>query len=129
MQLSTGLGMPPDHAVVLGGLVRMQTRFGDGSDLGLYVRTATRGYVQGGWGAALDLGGHERLWGATGPGVGGALSLGAPWGITLNLDAAYGPERVRTYAAVVGVDFARFTVYRGSGLSWWSNPFPSPRRD
>jgi len=129
MQLDTGLGSPPDAPVAVGGLFRVHTRFGDGSDLGLFVRTATGGYVRGDFGAALDLGGYARWWGESSTGYAGTLSLGAPWGITLNLDLALGPNEERTFAGVVGLDLARFTVYRGTGLGWWPNPFPSPAEE
>ena len=63
---------------------------------------------------------------AAAPGFAGTLSLGAPWGITLNLDFQEGSNAVRTYAAVLGLDLARFTIYRSTGLDWWANPYPSP---
>jgi len=129
LQLDTGLGTSPSRLLAVGGLLRMHTRFGDGSDFGLLVRTATRGYSLGDFGAAIDLGGYLRTWGDQKPGLGGTLSLGAPWGITLNLDAGLGPNDVRTYAAVLGLDLARFTIYRSTGTGWWSNPFPSPRTE
>ena len=127
MQLDAGMGSSPSAAVVVGGLFRTRTRFGDGTDLGLYVRTATGGFTRGTWGGAIDLGGYERWWGQAAPGYGGSIVLGAPWGITLSLDAARDTKEVNTFAAVLGIDFARLTVYRSSGLGWMPNPFPSPR--
>lgn len=127
MQLDAGIGLPPSYDVVPGFLLRMNTRFGDGSDLALLIRTATGGYARGNWGVAVDLGGYERWWGAEpSPGFAGTLSLGVPWGITLNANFQQGSNDVRTYAAVLGLDLARFTVYRSSGLDWWSNPYPAP---
>lgn len=127
MQIDTGLGLPPSYAVVPGFLLRMNTRFGEGSDLALLLRTATGGYARGNWGIAVDLGGYERWWGSEpSPGFAGTLSLGAPWGITLSANYQQGTNDVRTFGAVLGLDFARFTVYRSSGLTWWSNPYPSP---
>jgi hypothetical protein len=127
MQIDTGIGLPASYAVVPGLLLRMNTRFGDGSDLALLVRTATGGYARGNWGVAVDLGGYERWWGnEPSPGFAGTLSLGAPWGITLNANFQQGSNDVRTFSAVLGLDLARFTVYRSSGLTWWSNPYPSP---
>jgi hypothetical protein len=127
LDLDAGLGMPPSYPVVVGGLLRMQTRFGNGSDFAALVRTATGGFVRGDWGAALDLGAYERTWGHTGPGFEGSLSLGAPWGITAMVSAQVGAGDERTFAAVLGIDFARFTIYRSTGLGWWPNPYPSPR--
>jgi hypothetical protein len=129
LQLDAGMGSSPAHAVAVGGLVRTRTRFGDGTDLGGYVRTATGGFVRGSWGGALDLGGFGRFWGQTAPGYGGTLSLGAPWGITLGLDAARDTQGLTTFALVLGIDLARMSVYRSTGLSWMPNPFPSPRSE
>lgn len=127
MQLDAGLGLPPSYDVIPGLLFRMNTRFGEGSDVALLIRTATGGYARGNWGFAVDLGAYERWWGdAPAPGLAGTLSLGAPWGITVNLDYQQDSSTVRTYAAVVGLDFARFTIYRSTGLGWWSNPYPAP---
>ena len=127
MELDAGLGLPPSYDVVPGLLFRMNTRFGSGSDLAALIRTASGGYARGKWGAAIDLGGYERWWGdAPAPGFEGTLSLGAPWGITLNLDFRDDVNGVRTYAVALGLDLARFTIYRSSGLAWWSNPYPSP---
>ncbi len=129
MQVESGLGSSPVEPVAVGGLLRMHTRFGEGSDFGLFVRTATGGYVRGSWGAAVDLGGYERWWGQAAPGYAGTLSIGAPWGITLALDAARDTKDTSTLAAVIGLDFARFSVYRSTGQSWFPNPFPSPRAE
>lgn len=129
LQIDAGMGSPAEHAVSVGGLLRLHTHFQRGSDYGLFLRTATRGYNLGAFGLALDLGGYLRPWGEEKPGLAGTLSLGAPWGITLNADAALGPSDIRTYALVLGVDLVRLTVYRSVGLNWWSNPYPTPRRD
>jgi hypothetical protein len=127
LQIDSGLGSSPKAAVAVGGLLRLQTRFAEGTDLGLFVRTATGGYVRGAWGAALDLGGFVHPWGTSTEGYAGTLSLGAPWGITLDLDAARDANDARKWSAVLGIDFARFSIYRSTGLSWLPNPFPSPQ--
>lgn len=129
MQIDAGMGSSPSNLFAAGGLARLHTYFNQGSDLALLLRTATSGYVRGSFGLALDLGGYYRFWGDEKPGFAGGLSFGAPWGITMNLDAALGPEQFRTYAVVLGVDLARLTVHRSTGLDWWSNPYPSPRSD
>ena len=62
-QLDAGMGTPPRDTIIFGGLGRMQTHFGQGTDLGLFLRVATHGFVNGDWGAAIDLGGYQRWWG------------------------------------------------------------------
>lgn len=125
--LETGMGSPPAGSVIVGGLLRSQTHLSRGTDLGLLVRTATHGFVNGEWGAALDLGPYQRWWGREHTGWSGALVLGAPWGLVLSLGAGLGDADSETYAATLGVDLARLTVYRRSGRSWWENPFPAYR--
>jgi hypothetical protein len=127
LQVETGLGTPPAYDVIGGGMLRMQTHFTQGTDLGLLLRTATHGFVNGGWGAAVDLGGYQRWWGEGSQGLTGSLVLGAPWGITLSVGAGVGNDETRTYTASLGVDLARLTVYRRTGFDWWNNPFPAYR--
>jgi hypothetical protein len=124
-----GLGSPPDGIVSVGGLLLVQPHFGEGIDLGLLARVATYGYTNGGFGVALDLGGYQRWWGVGSTGGIGTLSLGIPWGITLNVQALRGTNESSTYAATLGLDFARLTVYRTSGNQWWENPFPAVREE
>ena len=127
LQIDSGLGTPPADPVIVGGLFRIQTHFGEGTDLGLLVRTATRGFVNGGWGGGLDLGGYQRFWGEGSSGFVGSLVLGAPWGVTLSAGGSIGTNDARTLSAVLGVDLARLTVYRRTGDTWWKNPFPAYR--
>jgi len=127
LQIDTGLGTPPSGAIVVGGLFHFQTHFGSGTDLGLMFRTATHGFVNGDWGAAVDLGGYQRWWGVGSTGGMGQLVLGAPWGITLAAGAGSGSNDGRHFSAVLGVDLARLTVYRRTGSSWWKNTFPAYR--
>ncbi len=127
LQLDAGLGTPPADTVIFGGLGRAHTHFGGGTDLGLMLRTATHGFVNGDWGGALDLGGYQRWWGIESTGLQGALVLGGPWGITLSAGGGAGTNDARHYTATLGIDFARLTVYRRSGDSWWKNPFPAYR--
>jgi hypothetical protein len=127
LQVETGLGTPPAHDVIAGGMLRMHTHFTRGTDLGLLVRTASHGFVNGGWGGAVDLGGYQRWWGEGSSGLMGSLVLGGPWGITLSLGGGVGSDEARTYTASLGVDLARLTVYRRTGTNWWTNPFPAYR--
>ena len=127
LQIESGLGTPPADSVIFGGLGRVHTHFGEGTDLGLMLRGATHGFVNGDWGGALDLGGYERFWGIGSAGFAGSLVLGAPWGITLSVGGGLGTNDARSYSAALGVDLARLTVYRRTGNSWWVNPFPAYR--
>lgn len=127
LQIDTGMGTPPSEPVVIGGLFRLQPHFGHGSDVALLLRTATRDFVNGGWGGAIDLGGYERWWGPGSGGASGSLVLGAPWGITLSATGTLGSNDERSVSAVLGIDFARLTVYRTTGGQWWPNTFPAYR--
>lgn len=126
VQLDTGIGTSARQPVVVGGLFRVQGYVGAGVDLGLAARLATRGFALGGFGAALDAGVYQRWWGAESTGFTGNLVLGAPWGITLLGGASVGSGDQRIYFASLGIDLARLTVHRHSGLSWFANPMRSP---
>jgi hypothetical protein len=129
LQLDFGVGSPPTKRFVLGGIGRLQTHFGVGTDLGVALRLATGSFVRGDFGLALDAGPYQRFWGEKS--TGGALTfmLGAPWGLTLGIgggkDFAGGSGEHLT--AVFGIDFARLTVYRSAGTDWFINPFPPER--
>jgi hypothetical protein len=107
---------------VAGGLFRVQPYFGEGTDLALLMRVATGGFVQGGFGVALDAGGYQRWWGEESSGGLGSVVLGAPWGITLSASAGVGTNDTRFASLTLGLDFARLTVYRTSGTNWFLNP-------
>jgi hypothetical protein len=128
LQLETGLGTDPSGGIIFGGLARLQPQFGRTTDLALLVRSATHGYVNGDWGLALDLGAYHRL---TEREIGptGSLVLGAPWGITLSATGGLEADRGFFASATLGLDFARLTVYRTTGYSWWRNTFPAYRPD
>jgi hypothetical protein len=128
MLLETGFGTTPSNPVVLGWLADSQTHFGYGTDLGLSARLATRGFVQGDWGAALDLGGYARFWGVESFGGQGALVLGGPWGITLVVNGTRGSSDALSFSGVLGIDLLRLTVHRTSGQSWMPNPIPPEQR-
>jgi hypothetical protein len=127
MQIDLGVGTPPSGAIVVGGLTRMTTFFGKGTDMALAVRVATQRFVLGDWGAAFDAGGFGRWWGDDRSGYLTTLQLGAPYGLTLSLNGSFGSDGERTYGALFGVDFLRLTVYRLGGESWWVNPRPAWR--
>lgn len=125
MRIQFGVGSSPANPLVLGGLFSLEPNFGYGSDLALLVRGATRGYVNGNFGLALDVGPYERFWGQHSEGGAATLWLGGPWGVGLGLGGSVGSHDERGFSAILGVDFARLTVYRNSGTNWFPNPFPA----
>jgi len=127
MRVHFGMGTDPSNRLVFGGLFSWEPHFGYGSDISQSLRIATRGYVNGGLGLALDLGPYERFWGEGSVGGAGTLWLGAPWGVTLGVGASVGSHDARSFSAIIGIDFARLTVYRNSGTNMFLNPFPAYR--
>lgn len=122
LELETGLGTPP-AALVFGGILRAQSFLQEGTDLALLARGATRGYVQGGFGLALDAGPYQRFWGEGSTGATVALGFGIPWGVVFRASAGLGSNDQRFAALTLGLDFARLTVYRTSGTNWFMNPY------
>ena len=127
LQLDTGLGTSASHPLVVGGLFRLQSYFGAGADLAFLSRLVTRGFSKGDFGGGIDVGVYQRWWGSDSTGGIGNLVLGAPWGLTLIAGATIGSGDQRSYFASVGIDLARLTVHRHSGLGWFANPMRSPR--
>lgn len=125
--LDTGLGTSPEKSVVLGGLFKLQGFAKEGVDLGLSLRVASRGFVTGRFGLALDAGPYRRFWADGSTGAQAALVLGGPWGLTLSLGGGLGSHDARQVGATLGFDFARLTVYRLSGENWFPNPHPAYR--
>ena len=123
LRFETGMGSSPRAPMAVGGLLGFQAHFGHSADLSLSLRSATRGYVDGGWGIAMDIGGYHRF-GEVSNGVLGSLTLGAPWGLTLAGGASAGLGGARSVYTLIGFDFARLTVYRRTGGRWWPNPQP-----
>lgn len=127
MQIDLGMGTPVSQPLVVGGLGRVTSYFGKGTDLALAARMATRGFAVGDWGLALDGGGFKRWWGMGSSGYLVSLQLGAPYGFTLSVNTSLGADDHRTFGAIFGIDLLRLTVYRLGGESWWYNPRPSWR--
>jgi hypothetical protein len=125
LTLGAGIGLPPSALGTVGGMFHLQTHFGRGTDLGLLARFATRGFVLGDWGGAVDIGGYERFWGVGSAGGLGGLVLGAPFGLQLTAQAGIGSNDARHVSVMLGIDFARLTVYRTSGTNWYPNPYPA----
>jgi hypothetical protein len=126
LQVDTGFGTAATHPLVLGGLLRFQGYFGSGVDLSLLARLATSGFARGGFGIALDAGVYQRWWGEDSTGLIADLTVGLPWGLTIVGGATADPDGRRLYFATAGLDFARLTVHRHSGLGWFANPMRSP---
>jgi hypothetical protein len=127
LQLDTGLGTSATHPLVVGGVFRLQGYFGAGADLAFLSRLVTRGFAKGDFGGGIDVGVYQRWWGRNSTGGIGNIVLGAPWGLTLLGGATVGSGEQRLYFASVGIDLARLTVHRHSGLNWFANPMRSPR--
>lgn len=125
--IDAGMGSTPKNLLVVGGMLKLQTLLGDGTDLGLSLRLATRGFVTGGFGLALDAGPYQRFWGEGSTGGQAALVLGAPWGITLSVGGGLGSNDAHHLGATLGLDFARLTVHRLAGQNWFPNPHPAYR--
>jgi hypothetical protein len=126
LQLELGLGSSPARAVVVGGVVKSFSYFGSGTDLALTLRTATGGFARGGFGLAVDLGAYERWWGRGSEGFLGALVIGGPFGVQLTLMTEQGTNDAQSYAATLGIDLLRLTVYRNASGGNWPNPMMAP---
>jgi hypothetical protein len=126
LQIDSGLGTSARHPLVLGGMFRIQGYFGAGVDLGLVSRLVTRGFARGDFGVGVDAGVYQRWWGEESRGFVGNLVFGAPWGLTLITGLTAGSGDQRLYFASLGLDLARLTVHRQSGLNWFANPMRSP---
>jgi len=130
---SMGVGSSPLSTWVLGGMVRGETMFGLGSDLGAVIRVATGGFARGDWGVALEAGGLWRPWRQGSYGewpIQGIVTLGSPWGFQLALGTQVASidlaEPALGFLAAVEIDLLRLTVMRqGATERWWYNPAPA----
>lgn len=126
---NAGFGTSPAAPWIVGGVFQGGANFGFGSEWGGAFRVTTGGYSRGTWGLAFDVGPQYRVGEHAGAIGSTRLSLGGPWGLVLNGGASYGADEVATFTVALGLDFARLTVHRSSGLNWFPNPFPSPSRE
>jgi hypothetical protein len=124
LQLELGIGTSPANAVIVGGVAKTLSYFGNGTDFAFTLRTASGGFARGGFGLALDAGAYQRWWGAESSGFLGALVLGGPLGLQLTATTEQGTNDVHAYAATIGIDFLRLTVYRNTSGGYWPNPLP-----
>lgn len=123
-----GVGTTPDGPVIIGGLFRVQPLIGAGTDLAILARVATHGFQAGDFGLALDAGGFARFWGEKSAGFMGEVTLGAPLGFQLSIEAMVGTEKALGFGAVAGIDLLRLTLYRQTMLDHWQNPSPAWKR-
>lgn len=130
---SIGVGSSPLASLVLGGLVRVKTMFGLGTDLGVAVRGASGGFARGGWGFALDAGALWRPWRGGDYGqwpLQAVLTGGSPWGLQLAVGAELwsvaGGTSAQGFFAALEIDLLRLTIMRqGASERWWPNPNPA----
>jgi hypothetical protein len=130
---SIGVGSSPIAPFVLGGLLRGQTFFTLGTDLGIAARAASGGFARGDWGLALDAGALWRPWRGGSYGqwpLQAVLTGGSPWGFQLavgtELSSVSGGTPAQGFFAAIELDLLRLTVTRqGSSERWWRNPAPA----
>jgi hypothetical protein len=128
LAFDVGVGTSPDGPVIVGGLFRIEPILGIGTDLALAARVATHGFQAGDFGLALDAGGYARFSDNPSQGFAGGLTVGAPLGLQISLQAMVGTHRALAFGAVAGVDLLRLTVYRQTFLDHWQNPSPAWKR-
>ncbi len=125
MSFEFGMGTNPDGNFIVGGLARLTPVFDLGPDMALCIRAATHGFQASRFGAALDVGYFQRLWGSYSSGVTGTLTIGFPLGFSLSLHGIYANNDTLGFGAIAGIDFLRLTVYRQVLLKSWPNPNPA----
>ena len=133
MTYSIGVGSTPASTLVVGGILRGNTLFNRGTDLGLAVRVCTGGFARGDWGLALDAGALWRPWlreYGQWP-LEGVLTGGTPWGLQLalgaNVASVSGGVPAQGFFAAIELDLLRLTVMRQGSTTerWWYNPAPA----
>lgn len=125
LAFDAGVGSSPDGRFIVGGFFRLQPVLKHGTDMVLSARVATHGFQAGDFGLALDAGGYVRLWETKSQGFAGGLTLGAPLGLQLSLQATVGTSSAVGFGAVAGIDLLRLTIYRQTFLNRWQNPSPA----
>lgn len=122
MALEMGTGTSAGAPIVVGGLLKSFTLFGNGTDLALATRIAMGSYVRGGFGLAVDIGPYRRWWGPQSTGVLGQVVLGLPLGLQASVFTEQGSHNAHAYGATVGINLLRLTVYRTTQQALWYNP-------
>ena len=125
-----GVGSSPERAFVVGGVVRSLTNFNLGTDVSLSARFATRGYVRGGFGLAVDVGAAYRGWRFGEYGdvpLQAVVTVGLPAGLQLGVGSTFWNLTMDRPAlggfAVLELDLLRLTLMRKDNLEqYWPNP-------
>ena len=125
MSFEYGMGTNPDGKFIIGGLFRLTPVVDLGPDMALCVRAATHGFQASQFGAAIDIGYFQRLWGSYSSGATATLTIGFPLGFSLGLHGIYATNETMGFGAMVGIDFLRLTIYRQVLLDAWPNPYPA----
>jgi len=134
LSMSIGVGTTSKSPLVVGGIARTVTYFTLGTDVGVALRFATRGFARGEWGLALDTGVAGRWWKQQSYGhfpVQAVLTGGLPWGFNIAVgadlwDVSGDKPRSTGGFAVLELDLLRLTVMRaGNTTSFWPNPSPA----
>jgi hypothetical protein len=121
LSFDVGVGTSPDRPFIVGGIFRLAPIITQGSDLTLQMRLCNRGFQGGVFGAAIDLGGYYRFWGATSRGFAGGLTLGGPFGLQASIQTTLGTDSAVGFGVVAGIDLLRLSVFRRTSLKWWPN--------
>lgn len=127
LPFDVGMGAPPSLPVFVGVGARIDPYFLDGFDYAAYARVATRSYVTGNWGVALDGGGYFRRFAPGSTGWLTTLNIGGPWGFVLSGNYETGSNDAKTTSITLGIDLLRLTVFRLSGEQQWPNVNPAWR--
>lgn len=125
MSFDFGMGSNPDGNFIVGGLFRFTPVIDLGADMAICARATTHGFQASRFGAALDIGYFQRLWGSYSSGLTGSLTIGFPLGFSLSLHGIYATNDTLGFGAMAGIDFLRLTVYRQVLLKSWPNPYPA----
>ena len=125
MSFEYGMGTNPDGKFIIGGLFRLTPVIDLGPDMAICIRAATHGFQASKFGAAIDVGYFQRLWGSYSSGVTGTFTIGFPLGFSLSLHGIYATNETVGFGAMVGIDFLRLTIYRQVLLDTWPNPSPA----
>jgi hypothetical protein len=125
MAIDAGLGTSPRAPWIFGGYFRVMPVFGEGADLALMARFASRGFQTDLIGFAIDAGAYQRFWGADSTGFFGQAVLGLPLGFQLAGFGMGGSNETYGFGGTLGIDLVRLTVDRRHLLDWWPNPRPN----